>query len=154
MHVPEVIMLPFHTDRLIVRPPEPSDLPTLVAILGDAEVMKLALYERPFSEREARRFIESDFARDAADVTRLGVVCRRSHAAPMGFAGIFPCLYLPGELEFGFVFAAHAHGQGFATEVGQKFIDVGLRELGRPECMRCATRTMSRHGKCFCESSA
>src|SRR3989442_14595117 len=124
-------MLPFETERLIVRVPEHSDLPTLFAILGDADVMRLALYERPFSEIEARRFIESDFARNSADVTKLGVVCRRSHSDPIGFAGILPCPYLPGELEFGFVFATHAQGLGFATEVGKKFIDVGFRELGR-----------------------
>ena len=123
--------LPLETERLTLRVAEESDLPALVAILGDRDVMKLALRERPFTEAEARVFIDADFAREPSDITKLGVLCVRSDGRVIGFAGILPCKYLPGEFEFGFVLAAPAHGHGFATEIGRKFIDVGFQWLGR-----------------------
>ena len=123
-------MLPFETERLVVRPLTGGDRPALMSILTDGEVMKLALMGRPFKEDEARRYIDEEFATNATEVTKLAVVCLRSSGETIGFTGIFPCPYLPGELEFGFVLASHAHGQGFATEIGRKLLDIGFRDLG------------------------
>jgi [ribosomal protein S5]-alanine N-acetyltransferase len=124
-------MLPLRSRRLVLRVLEESDLPTLVALLGDGDVMKLALYERPFAEPEARRFIDSEFAKDSTDITKLGVLCLRPGKRVIGFAGMLPCKYLPGEFELGFVLAMEAQRRGFATEIGKELIDVGFRLLGR-----------------------
>ena len=86
---------PFRTDRLLLRPVTNADLATLLAILGDGEVMKLALYERPLRSEEAQEFIASEFATDAQDVTRLGVLCRNDDHLVIGFAGLLPCRYFP-----------------------------------------------------------
>jgi len=122
---------PLETERLALRPVTDGDLPRLCEILADPEVMKLALYERPLTTAEARQFIEEEFARDADAIAKLAVLCRRSDDAVIGFAGLLPCKYLPGELEFGFVLALEAQGFGYATEIGVKLIDVGFASLKR-----------------------
>jgi RimJ/RimL family protein N-acetyltransferase len=106
-------------------------LPALLAILSDSEVMRLALYGRPLTDDEARCFIEAEFAHDSTDVTKLGVLCRNSDKAVVGFAGLLVCKYFPGELEFGFVLTTSAQGHGFGTEIGSSLLDVGFRGLRR-----------------------
>lgn len=122
--------LPVRTARLLLRPVADRDLPRLLAILGDAEVMKLALYERPLTPEEAKRFIAHDFSMEPEDVTHLGVLCRIEDDAVIGFAGLLPCKYFPGDLELGFVLAAENQGKGYATEIGRKLIDEGFEALG------------------------
>jgi RimJ/RimL family protein N-acetyltransferase len=122
--------LPFRTARLLLRPVADRDLPRLLAILGDAEVMKLALYERPLTADEAKRFIAEDFSKEPDDVTHLGVLCRIEDDAVIGFAGLLPCKYFRGDLEIGFVLAAEHQGKGYATEIARKLIDVGFEALG------------------------
>lgn len=123
--------LPFVTERLSLGPVSEADLPRLFAILGDAEVMKLALYERPLTIEEARQFIADDFAKSASDVTHLGVLRRKDDDIIIGFAGLLPCKYFPDDLEFGFVLAAEHQGRGYATEIARKLIEIGFGMLGR-----------------------
>jgi ribosomal-protein-alanine N-acetyltransferase len=122
---------PLETERLLLRPVTESDLPRLLDILADSEVMKLALYERPLSAAEAQQFIDDEFARHADDLAKLAVLCLRSEETVIGFAGLLPCKYLPGELEFGFVLAHDAQGKGYATEIGSHLIEVGFQSLNR-----------------------
>lgn len=123
--------LPLRTDRLLLRPVTHADLAGLFVILGDAAVMKLALYARPLSRQDALEFIDSAFAKTPEDVTHLGVLCRNDHPAIVGFAGLLPCKYFPDDLEFGFVLAKEHQRKGYATEIGKKLIDIGLGALGR-----------------------
>jgi [ribosomal protein S5]-alanine N-acetyltransferase len=123
--------LPFRTARLLLRPVTDDDLPRLLAILGDAEVMKFALYGRPLAPEEARDFIDSDFTKQPDDVTHLGVLCRKDDNAVVGFAGLLPCKYFPGDLEIGFVLANESQGKGYATEIGRKLIEVCFGALSR-----------------------
>jgi [ribosomal protein S5]-alanine N-acetyltransferase len=122
--------LPLRTDRLVLRPVYDGDLPRLFAILGDPEVMKLALYERALTRDEAQQFIDDDFTTDVADVTHLAALCRSDDETVIGFAGLLPCKYLPGELEMGFVLAAEHHRKGYATEIGVGLINLAFRGLG------------------------
>lgn len=115
----------------MLRTLEAGDEPALAAICGDASLMQFALWGRPLTGQEARVFIECDFARDADDITKLGVLCLRAEPGVIGFAGLLPCKYLPGELEFGFVLATHVQGRGLASEIGRKLLDVGLRQMER-----------------------
>lgn len=124
------VHFPFETDRLTLRPPTDRDLAQLISILGDPEVMKLALYERPLTAEEASQFIDQDFARDSRDVTHLGVLCRKEDDVVVGFAGLLPCKYFPTDFEFGFVLATEHHGKGYATEIGKKLLDIGFLSLG------------------------
>jgi len=122
-------LLPLRTARLLLRPVHDADLPRLFAILADGEVMRLALYERALTSDEARHFINADFTRSADDVTHLGVLCGNEDGAIMGFAGLLPCKYFPGDLEIGFVLGREHQGRGYATEIGRKLLEVGFGAL-------------------------
>ena len=125
------MLFPIRTDRLLLRPVTDGDLPRLFVILGDPEVMQLALYERPLAREEARQFINDDFATAPSDVTHLGVLCRNDDHVVIGFAGLLPCKYYPGDLEFGFVLATEHQRKGYASEIGKKLIEVSLAALQR-----------------------
>jgi [ribosomal protein S5]-alanine N-acetyltransferase len=138
--------LPLRTERLLLRPVYDGDLSRLFAIVGDAEVMKLALYERALTPAEAQRFIADDFTTDRADVTHLGALCR-SDDEIIGFAGLLPCKYVPGELEMGFVLAVEHHRKGYATEIGAGLIDLAFQGLGRERVLAlCSPRNDASRG--------
>ena len=121
-----MVSLPLVTERLLLRPVTDGDLPALYAILADAEVMKLALYCRALDESEAQRFIDEDFTKSADDMTHLGVLCRKDDGTIIGFAGVLPCKYYPGDLEIGFVLRTEAHHRGYATEIGRRLVDLAF----------------------------
>ena len=73
-------VLPIETARLSLRLFSNADLPVLVAILGDPEVMKLALYERPLTPSEVQEFIDAEFAKSNEEIARLAVLCRNRRA--------------------------------------------------------------------------
>jgi ribosomal-protein-alanine N-acetyltransferase len=123
--------LPIETERLSLHPFAGTDFAALLAILSDAEVMALALYERALTLEEAREFIDRDFSKSPGEIDRLGVLRLRPDGRIIGFAGLLPCPYLPGELEFGFVLARDVQGKGYATEIGLELIRIGLQVLGR-----------------------
>jgi RimJ/RimL family protein N-acetyltransferase len=129
-----MVQLPLRTARLLLRPVHDADLPQLLSILGDGEVMRLALYERALKRDEAQDFIDADFTRSADDVTHLGVLCGNDRAI-LGFAGLLPCKYFPGDLEIGFVLGREHQGHGYATEIGRKLLDVGFDALHRPRLL-------------------
>lgn len=139
--------LPLRTSRLHLRPVRNDDLPGLFTILGDAEVMKLALYERALTREEAQQFVDDDFTKDAADVTHLGVVCRNEDGILIGFAGLLVCRYFPDELELGFVLAMEHQRKGYATEISEALIDLALRGLGCPRLLAlCSPRNDASRG--------
>ena len=122
-------LLPLKTARLLLRPVRDADLPELFALLGDGEVMKLALYERALTRAEAQAFIDADFTRTTDDVSHLGVLCRNDDGAIVGFAGLLPCKYFPGDLEIGFVLGGEHQGCGYATEIGETLLEIGFGAL-------------------------
>ena len=124
-------VLPIETARLSLRLFSEADLPVLISILGDSEVMKLALYERPLTPAEVRDFIDAEFAKSNDEIARLAVLCRKPEGDVIGFAGLLPCPYLPGELEFGFVLARQEQGKGYAKEIALKLIEIGFGVLDR-----------------------
>ncbi|HYR27814.1 MAG TPA: GNAT family N-acetyltransferase [Thermoanaerobaculia bacterium] len=135
---------PFRTNRLVIRRVTVDDRPSLLAILADADVMKLALYERPLSDEEALQFISEDFAKDDRDIRHLGVLHRAADDAVIGFAGLLPCKYYPDDLEIGFVLDRRSQGQGYATEIGRALVDVALRTLHRPRVLAlCDPRNLA-----------
>lgn len=139
--------LPLRTSRLHLRPVRNDDLPGLFTILGDAEVMKLALYERALTREEAQQFVDDDFTKDASDVTHLGALCRNEDETLIGFAGLLACKYFPGDLELGFVLAAEHQRKGYAIEIGGALIDLALRDLGCPRLLAlCSPRNDASRG--------
>jgi len=111
---------------VVLRPFEERDRAVIAAILGDADVMRLALDERPLLPAAADAFIFDHFSLN--DRFGLGTVALKSTGDAIGFSGFRDCLYLDAEdIEFGWVLAPAYHGRGIATRLGKGLI---ARALG------------------------
>lgn len=111
------------TDRLAFRPFAAGDLPVLVALHGDPEVMRfLSIDGRPWSTDELRQKL----ARFVSEQASLGFsrwkVCLRRDETVIGHAG-FSIFQETGEIELGFIFGRSAWGKGYATECAQGLLN-------------------------------
>jgi RimJ/RimL family protein N-acetyltransferase len=114
-----------------LRPYRVTDHDALVAILGDAEVMKLALLERALCLEEADQFIRENFDTTVGGQPKLGTLCLKPTEEVIGFAGYLPCDYLGVDgLEFGFVISRTHQCKGYATQIGRELISFALTTLG------------------------
>jgi RimJ/RimL family protein N-acetyltransferase len=117
---------------VILRPYRNRDRGPLVAILGDPELMRLVLNERPFNAVDAEIFIARHFGPN--DQLGYQTVCLKSTDEVIGFSGFRTCRYLNSQdVEFGWVLARAHHGRGYATALGQRLIShaLGPREMTR-----------------------
>jgi [ribosomal protein S5]-alanine N-acetyltransferase len=113
---------------VVLRPYKNRDRGALVTILGEPELMRLVLDERPFSTVDAEIFIARHFGPN--DPYGYGAVCLRSTDEAIGFSGFRACRYLDEEdVEFGWVLAKAHHGRGYATALGQRLITHALESL-------------------------
>jgi RimJ/RimL family protein N-acetyltransferase len=108
------------TERLVLRPHRAEDLDPVAAMTGDAEVMRYIGGVPQPREDSWRRMLCGP-----AMWMLLGygywIVERRSDAAvigQLGFADFKRAMEpnIEGLPELGYLFAAHAHGQGYASE--------------------------------------
>jgi [ribosomal protein S5]-alanine N-acetyltransferase len=110
---------------VLLRPYKESDRGPLVAILGEPELMRLVLDERPFTPLDAEAFIAENFL--SGERAGYGTVCLKTTDEPIGFSGFRTCRYLNSEdVEFGWVLARAHHGRGYATALGQRLIAYAL----------------------------
>ena len=90
--------------EIVLRPYEDRDRTSLLAILGRADLLNLALRERPFGVREAEIFIRDNF--QVTERLHYGTVSLKSGEA-IGFSGFRACAYLnENDVEFGWVLAS------------------------------------------------
>ncbi|MCL6216995.1 GNAT family N-acetyltransferase [Zunongwangia pacifica] len=94
-------------------------------------VMKLAFKGRTLSKKEFLDVLANDFILNNED--QIGFVCVLDKKTEdfVGFTGVIPCNFLGNEndLEFGFVLHQDHWGKGFATEIGQFWIDFAKNTL-------------------------
>jgi RimJ/RimL family protein N-acetyltransferase len=113
---------------VVLRPYEAMDREPLLSILGDPEVMKLVLDERPLAREEAEQFVRDHFV----DNLRLGfgTLSLKATGEAIGFACYRQCRHLDeNDVEFGWVIAKRHHGHGYATAVGEQLIVYALESL-------------------------
>jgi len=107
--------------EIVLRPYEDRDRTSLLAILGRADLLNLALRERPFGVREAEIFIRDNF--QVTERLHYGTVSLKSTGEAIGFSGFRACAYLDeDDVEFGWVLASERHGRGFASALGEQLI--------------------------------
>jgi RimJ/RimL family protein N-acetyltransferase len=110
------------------EPYKNRDRGPLVAILGEPELMRLVLEERPLNTVDAETFIARHFGPN--DQIGYGTVCLKSTDEAIGFSGFRACRYLDEQdVEFGWVLARAHHGRGYATVLGQRLIHHALESL-------------------------
>jgi len=101
------------SERLILRPPRPSDIPAMTVWLGDYDVAKMtSRVPHPYSEADAEDFIAG-----------LGAADRHAFAIQRKSDGLFiGCIGLTkdGDFEMGYWLGKPFWGFGFATEAAQR----------------------------------
>ena len=94
-------------------------------------VMQSAFKGRTLTKKEFLDTLANNFILN--DTDSIGFVCvlDKTTGDFVGFTGLIPCDFLgdKNDLEFGFVLHQEYWGKGFATEIGQFWIDFAKNEL-------------------------
>ena len=113
------------SDRLILRPPRPTDIAAMVVWLGDYNVSQnLARVPFPYDEQDAEAFV-AGVGREAE--TYVFSVLRSSDGLFLGGIGLHPDAE---GFEFGYWLGKPFWGQGYATEAAHRLVRFGFEELG------------------------
>ena len=116
-------MCTLETNRLILRPPSPSDIPSITAWLGDYDVARMtSRVPHPYGESDAEAFIAS------GEANRF-VIERKGDGLFMGMAGIHP----DDGYEFGYWLGRPFWGFGYATEAAHRLVRYAFEALAEEE---------------------
>lgn len=127
------------TERLVLREWEPGDARVLLAMTGDPEVMLHIGDRRPWETIERA---EGWLGRVAESYRVRGygfwAVVEKASGREVGSCGFGP---QPGTgtPEFGYLYARHAWGRGYATEAGRAVMLHGFKNLGFARVVACTT---------------
>jgi len=112
------------TERLILRPPRPCDIASVVVWLGDFNVSRnLAKVPHPYDEEDAEAFIAGPME---GRHYRFAIL-RKADNRFIGAAG----LHEDGDgFEFGYWLGRPFWGQGYATEAAHRLVAYAFEELG------------------------
>ena len=126
--------LPTRTERLIITPLEVAHFDALAAMLADPVVM--TYFPRPMTRPESEFWLRRNSDRYAQHGTGLFAVLRQDAGDTvfLGDCGLVVRRFGGREhLELGYHFAAHAWGQGYATEAARACVALGFAETDAPE---------------------
>ena len=106
------------TERLLLRPPRPSDAEPFFDFLGDRSAMRFT--HRHHSLRECRRRLAAfEWQRRRTGIAPWAVL-RREAGQIIGWGGLYEDPFEPGwGLELGYAFHPAVWGQGLATELAR-----------------------------------
>jgi len=127
------------TERLVLREWRAEDAATLFAMTSDPEVMRHIGDRRPWETLERA---EGWLGRVAESYRVRGygfwAVVEKAGGREVGSCGFGP---QPGTglPEFGYLYARHAWGKGYATEAGRAVMRYGFERLGFERVVACTT---------------
>lgn len=144
----------FETERLIIRPFGPSDLPHYIALNVDPEVRRyLGGVLTPEEAAEEMADIADLFERRGYGMVP---VIRRSDGAFLGTCGLSVESWYPDDLGLGWRFLPEHWGHGYATEAAMVWRDHAFEALDAPRLISIAYvpnirshRVMERLGMSF-----
>ena len=123
-------MCTLEAERLILRPPRPSDIAGMVVWLGDYSVSKnMSRVPHPYSEEDAENFVAGIEPRREGR-RHVFSILRREDGMFMGGIGLHEDG--PG-FEFGYWLGKPFWGQGFATEAAHRVVRFAFETLGVAE---------------------
>jgi ribosomal-protein-alanine N-acetyltransferase len=109
------------SERLILRPPRPSDVAAMTVWLGDYDVARmLARVPYPYNEADAESFV-------ADAPPHRYVIQRKRDGLFMGMIGLHP----EDDYEFGYWLGKPFWGRGYATEAARRLVTFAFVELDR-----------------------
>ena len=116
------------TERLLLRPPERSDVPVLVPLIGDWEVAKnLGRVPYPYAAADAYAFFDQAHAKTANGTDFTFAITRKSDGVYLGGCGVH--LRENGEWEFGYWIGKPYWGNGYATEAARALVQFAFETL-------------------------
>ena len=117
------------SERLILRPPEWSDVPAMLPLIGEWEVARnLGTVPHPYAESDAREFFDRRAERERAGVADFTfAVTQKSDGAYLGGCGVHP--RDNGETELGYWLGKPHWGRGYATEAARAVARFAFAEL-------------------------
>ena len=105
------------TERLILRELTPDDLEFLAALIGDTDVMRW--WPTRFDRDGARKWIDKQAGRYAADGCGYWLAVDRARDEPIGQGGVIMHEFMAGTLPaLGWIVAKAHWNKGYATEMG------------------------------------
>jgi RimJ/RimL family protein N-acetyltransferase len=120
------------TERLVLRPFTPDDLPALTTLHAEESFWWYPL-RRGMSEEETKDFLSRVIERYDSDGLGLEAVEDRASGTMLGWAGLAVPHFLPQILpavEVGWRLGGAHRGQGLALEAGAAAVDWGFSEGG------------------------
>ncbi len=117
------------TPRLILRPPELSDMDAMVPLIGDYDIAKnLSLVPHPYEKAHWTDYVASIADRRARGIGFSFVILRKAGNRPMGICGVH--LKEPGQpFELGYWLGKPYWGEGFATEAARRVAAFAFHDL-------------------------
>jgi RimJ/RimL family protein N-acetyltransferase len=109
------------TERLILRPPRPSDIQAMTVWLSDFDVARMtSRVPHPYGESDAEAFI-------AAGAAHRYVIQGKKDGIFLGMIG----LHADDGYEFGYWLGKPFWGHGFATESAHRLVSFAFEQLDR-----------------------
>jgi len=116
------------TERLLLRPPEICDVPTIVALIGDYDVAKnLSRVPHPYAEKDAHEWLAHAAGGLAKGTDYSFSIIRKEDGAHIGGTGLH--LREGDTNEFGYWLGKPHWGNGYATEVARRIVEFAFWEF-------------------------
>lgn len=113
-------MSSLESERLLLRPPSPEDIPFFVENMGDYDIAKnLSTAPHPYTEDDAKAFIERVTKARAMGEGWCFTILTKASGTPVGTCGVH---LKDGRHELGYWIAKPYWGRGFATEAARRLL--------------------------------
>jgi len=107
------------SERLLLRPPRPSDIHSITAWLGDYDVARMtSRAPHPYGESDAEAFV-------SAGLPHRFIITRKGNGLFMGAVGLHP----DDACEFGYWLGRPFWGFGYATEAAHRLVTYAFAML-------------------------
>ena len=115
------------TGRLILRPPNPSDAPVMMNLVGDFEVSKnLGRVPHPYTHDHAREFYARVEVQRGLGTDFNFAITRKDDGVYLGGCGLH---LKDGVFEMGYWLGKAYWGMGYATEAAKKLASFAFHDL-------------------------
>ena len=117
------------TERLVLRPLVPEDAAAVRSLGGDRRVAEMTLLPHPFSEEDARRWVEGRLAWAAKGKSRPFSVLLARDGVLVGHAGLL-LDWENEKAELHYWLGVPYWGRGYATEAVRELVRHAFEDLG------------------------
>ena len=125
-----MIEFPLVTERLLLRPLEPSDEAELHETLADPTTLAAVGREPPWTREDTRKSIDRRIREQREHGISMWAMVERASGRVIGICGLQPVGHEGPEVEIGWHVHPGRRGLGYATEAARVVLEAGLRDHG------------------------